>query len=251
MIQKTLQLLPPEAQLGFVEDLSGKVLDCVENMHGNHVIQKCVEHMQPLSVGFIINALCGRAEQMASHMYGCRVIQRLLERCPADMLQVLLERILRRVDKLARDKHGNYVVQCILQHGRREDKRQIIEVIRRDVVEFAKNKVSSNVVEKCFEVATVGEHAEFLREDRANLMHTVLGEVEDSKSPLHQLMHDKFGNYTVQCIIKHSRGADREVLRQRIMAVEPELLKSATGRHIVSALHKEVSKPPDVIEQAD
>lgn len=251
MIQKTLELLSndAQAQVRFAGELSGKVLECIENMHGNHVIQKCVEHMPPSAVGFVIEALCGRAEQMASHMYGCRVIQRLLEHCPPQQLQGLLERVLRYIPKLARDKHGNYVVQCILEHGRKEDKHRIIEVIRGDLVDFAKNKVSSNVVEKCFEVATTGEHAESLQEDRTALMRTVLGEAEDPHAPLQQLMHDKFGNYTVQCIIKHSRGPDRELLRQRIMAAEPELRGSTTGRHIVAALHKEIGKTSEVTDQ--
>jgi len=250
VIQKAMQLLPADAKIDFVQDLSGKVLECVENMHGNHVIQKCVEHMPPTAVGFVITEMTAKAEQMAAHMYGCRVIQRLLERCPSTSMEGLLERILHRVDRLARDKHGNYVVQCILENGRKEDKREIIDVIRRDLVDFAKNKVSSNVVEKCFSVATVGGDAEFLWQDRANLMRTVLGEAEDLHSPLQQLMHDKFGNYTVQCIIKHSRGTDREVLRQRITASEPELSKSTTGRHIISALHKEFGKPSEGGEQA-
>merc|ERR1712151_242811 len=104
-----------------------------------------------------------------------------------------------------------------------EDKRQIIEVIRNDIVDFAKNKVSSNVVEKCFEIATVGAHAEFLRDARDTLFRAFLGEPDDPRAPLQQLMHDRFGNYTVQCVIKYSRGADREELRRRIMALEPEL----------------------------
>jgi len=239
VIQKTLQVLPPEAQLVLVKDLEGEVLECIENMHGNHVIQKCVEHMHPEALGFVIDAVSSRAEQMATHMYGCRVLQRLVERCPPQRLEGLLERVLQRIDKLARDKHGNYVVQCILQHGRVPDKRRIIEVIKNDLVEFAKNKVSSNVVEKCFEAATVGPHAQSLHEERAGLMRAVLGDTDDAHAPLHQMMNDKFGNYAVQCIIKHSQGADREVLRQRITVVEPELLKSATGRHIIAALHKE------------
>merc|ERR1711920_239342 len=152
----------------------------------------------------------------------------------------LLDELMKRVDKLARDKHGNYVVQCILKRGRKEDVKHTIEIIRKDLVDFAKNKVSSNVVERCFEVSTIGEYAEYLAQDREKLMHTILGDPEDSKSPLQQLMHDKFGNYTVQKVILYSRGDDREVLRQRIMAKEADLKNSATGKHILAALEKEL-----------
>merc|ERR1712176_646064 len=152
----------------------------------------------------------------------------------------LLDHIMANVAKLAKDKHGNYVVQCILEKGRCEDKQRTIRVVRENLVDYAKDKVSSNVVEKCFEVATIGPDAELLTEDRNALYRTVLGDPADmANAPLQQLMHDRFGNYTVQCIIKHSRGDDREELRRRIMALEPELKNFQTGKHIVAALHRE------------
>merc|ERR1712113_1095151 len=167
-------------------------------------------------------------------MYGCRVLQRLFERCPPEQLSTLLARILNGLEKLSTDRHGNYVVQCILDHGRAEDKKRIIALICRDFVSFAKNKVSSNVVEKCFAAATVGEDAEDLVESREKLYRTVLSD-NDHDGPLRVLVNDKFGNYTVQCVIKHSRGQDREILRQRIKDMEPEL-RTPTGKHILACL---------------
>ena len=37
-------------------------------MHGNHVIQKCIEQMPPDSVSFIISAVEQRAEELARHV---------------------------------------------------------------------------------------------------------------------------------------------------------------------------------------
>merc|ERR1712217_449299 len=150
---------------------------------------------------------------MAGHMYGCRVLQRLLERCSPEQLSSLLGRILNAAEKLATDRHGNYVVQCVLEHGRTEDKKKVIDMISRSFVHYAKNKVSSNVVEKCFAASTVGEDAEYLQEDRDKLYKTVIGSYNDS--PLRTLVNDKFGNYTVQSIIKYSRGQDRQILSKR------------------------------------
>lgn len=240
VIQKTLELLSSELRKAFIEELEDKVVQCIEDMHGNHVIQKSVEFLAP-EVDFIISAVAGKSTHMASHMYGCRVIQRLLENCPAEQLATLLDGLSSAVDKLARDKHGNYVVQCVLEHGRLQDKRKIIEVIRGDLVDFAKNKVSSNVVEKCFQFSTVGVHAEELQEDRRLLMEAMLGSPGDANSPIQKLMHDKFGNYTVQCVIRCSRGEDREELQKRITEAESELKDSATGRHILAALNKEMA----------
>lgn len=150
------------------------------------------------------------------------------------------------VAKLSKDKHGNYVVQCILERGRREDKQKIVQVIRESFLEFAKDKVSSNVVEKCFQVSTEGVDAEFLGDEREALYKVVLGSGENEEnSPLQLLMHDKYGNYTVQCVIKHSRGEDKEALEKRILAVEPQLKETGTGRHIIAALKKATGQAVD------
>eukprot|EP00435_Cladocopium_sp_Y103_P066021 s361_g28.t1 len=176
--------------------------------------------------------------------------------------------VLRGVLWRHQDSHANYVIQCILERGRLEDKRQILEVITGSVLDFAKNKVSSNVVEKCFEISTIGgvwgsfhlsfrfelqpnainwgmvillpkgSHAEDLVEERSALMRAVLGGKSDPNAPIARLMKDKFGNYTVQRIIEHSRGDDWLELRERIEAVEESLKKSPTGKHIISAYEK-------------
>lgn len=251
VIQKMLELLPTDAQVTLTSELEGKVTDCVENMHGNHVVQIMVKVMPPPTLGFIISSLEANAERMAAHMYGCRVLQRLLERCSPEQLRPLLGRILVHGEKLASDRHGNYVIQCILERGSKDDKRQIIDVIRRNFVHFAKSKVSSNVVEKCFQAATVGEDAGFLVEEREALYKTVLGAAGDQHSPLRALVNDKFGNYTVQCVIRHSRGRDREVLRQRIAAMEPEL-RTQTGKHILACLKKlDSGEDPVPIRKSD
>lgn len=235
VVQKMLEMLPPDAQDHLVGELEGKVLDCIENMHGNHVVQIMVKVMQTSSITFIIDALASCAEKMAGHMYGCRVLQRLLERCSPEQLSSLVGRIISCAEKLATDRHGNYVVQCVLEHGRTEDKKTVIDMICRSFVHYAKNKVSSNVVEKCFAESTVGKDKEELVEDREKLYKTVIGNYNDC--PLRTLVNDKFGNYTVQSIIKYSRGHDRQTLKQKIQDMEHEL-NTPTGKHILACLKK-------------
>lgn len=246
VVQKMVEVLPEEQQVELTSELQGRVIECVENMHGNHVVQMCVKRMQPSAATFILDAMLSNVDKMSEHMYGCRVLQRLIVFFQPLQLEALLGRIMGNVGKLAKDKHGNYVVQCILEYGRREDKRRTIQVVRDSFVEYARDKVSSNVVEKCFEVSTVGPDAEYLKEDREALYRIVLGEPgEAANAPLQQLMHDRFGNYTVQCVIKHSRGEDREALQERILAAEPQLRESPTGRHVIAALQKATGQAPD------
>ena len=85
-------------------------------MHGNHVIQKCIEQMPPDSVVFIIESVQDKTEAMAVHSYGCRVIQRLLEHCDAQKLHGLLEMILQEstIRKLAMDLASVHVLLELL-----------------------------------------------------------------------------------------------------------------------------------------
>lgn len=172
-------------------------------------------------------------------MYGCRVIQRLLEHCTSVQLPRMLDSILVSAKKLAMDPYGNYVVQHMLEHGRKEDKAKILQVVSTNILDFSKHKCSSNVVEKCFEVAAIGEHAIQLEQDRQQLYIAVLGHLGDLNPPLLQMLDDRFGNYIVQRMIEYSKGQDRAMLQQKLLSVEPLLKNSTNGKHILTALHKE------------
>lgn len=217
------------------------MLACIDSMHGNHVIQKCIEQMPPDSVTFIIQAVEVEAPNMAIHMYGCRVVQRLLEHCASHQLENMLDQILRAIDKLAQDPYGNYVVQHMLEHGRVEDKRAILRVVEAHIVDFSKNKCSSNVVEKALEIATVGEHAAQLEPERSALMCKIIGETNDPNPPLRQMMDDKFGNFIVQRMIEHARGPERDRLRHQLSAAHSQLQNSGHGKHILAALKKDMA----------
>ena len=56
-------------------ELDGHVLRCVKDQNGNHVVQKCIEKVEPESLAFIIGAFKGHIYNLSTHSYGCRVIQ--------------------------------------------------------------------------------------------------------------------------------------------------------------------------------
>lgn len=43
-----------------MKELDGHVLKCVKDQNGNHVVQKCIECVDPIALQFIINAFQGQ-----------------------------------------------------------------------------------------------------------------------------------------------------------------------------------------------
>jgi len=237
VIQKALTVVVKDLQAKIANELTGKVEECIQNMHGNHVIQKCVEQLPPDNVAFIVNHVEAKTEQLTKHSYGCRVIQRLLEHTRPEQLEHIYARIRASALELCTDNYGNYVVQHVLDHGRMEDKRALLHLIAHNFKQLARDKQASHVVEKSFEIATVGEHAPSLGKERAELMAAVLND----PSILEELLKHKYGNYIVQRMIEHSRGQDREALFRLLMHFRPMLQSDSTGigKHILEALDKE------------
>lgn len=52
--------LSPVLQSEMVRELDGHVLKCVKDQNGNHVVQKCIECVQPHALHFIIDAFKGQ-----------------------------------------------------------------------------------------------------------------------------------------------------------------------------------------------
>lgn len=49
-------------QSDIVRELDGHVLKCVKDQNGNHVVQKCIECVQPQALQFIIDAFKGQVK---------------------------------------------------------------------------------------------------------------------------------------------------------------------------------------------
>lgn len=249
VIQKAMEVMPKHLQVGLALELRGHVVECVEHMHGNFVIQKMVEQLPSAMLGFVVEEVEGKVEELAQHIYGCRTVQRLFEHCSLKQLQGMLHRLLQYVERLAQDQFGNNVVRHLLEHGGEKEIRHIIQAMSGNIQEHANHKSSSLVLEKCLQAATHGEHAACLEAERAALVRAVLapGVAQTTMSAwkrplLEDIMLNRFGNYLVQRVIECSRGEERDILRQRLKVAEPQLRRSATGKHILAAARRELGQ---------
>lgn len=121
-------------------ELDGHVLKCVRDQNGNHVVQKCIESVEPAELGFVVNSFADQVFNLATHPYGCRVIQRMLEHCTPEQKRSLLAELHGHCEQLAQDQYGNYVIQHILEHGDPADKTRIIMLCKPRLLQFAQHK---------------------------------------------------------------------------------------------------------------
>eukprot|EP00439_Symbiodinium_sp_Y106_P063475 s3835_g9.t2 len=227
VLQRMLDIAAVELQSCLPLELRGKVLACSQHLHGNFVLQRCVE---------------GHAASIATHIYACRILQRLVERCPSHPeMPELLQSILQPMDQLERlckDPYGNNVIRSLLLRGSGTAARFVINAISTDVLKFSRNRHSSLVVERCIMVSSDERQEEFGCE-RAALMGALLLDGSGGSNPAFlQLMLDRFGNYIAQRVIECCQGTEALRVEQLLHRSWAKLQNSSNGRHIIAAARK-------------
>ncbi|KAK7940139.1 hypothetical protein WMY93_003465 [Mugilogobius chulae] len=232
VIQKALESISSEQQVisDIVRELDGHVLKCVKDQNGNHVVQKCIECVQPQALQFIIDAFQGQVFVLSTHPYGCRVIQRILEHCTQEQTLPILEELHQHSEQLGQDQYGNYVIQHVLEHGRPEDKSKIVAEVRGKVLVLSQHKFASNVVEKCVIHSS--------RAERALLIDEVCCQKDGPHSALYSMMKDQYANYVVQRMIDMAEPAQRKIIMHKIRPHIATLRKYTYGKHILAKLEK-------------
>uniref|UniRef100_A0A3B4H414 Pumilio RNA binding family member 2 n=1 Tax=Pundamilia nyererei TaxID=303518 RepID=A0A3B4H414_9CICH len=226
-IQQKLERATPS---DIVRELDGHVLKCVKDQNGNHVVQKCIECVQPQALQFIIDAFQGQVFVLSTHPYGCRVIQRILEHCTQEQTLPILEELHQHSEQLGQDQYGNYVIQHVLEHGRPEDKSKIVAEVRGKVLVLSQHKFASNVVEKCVIHSS--------RAERALLIDEVCCQKDGPHSALYTMMKDQYANYVVQRMIDMAEPAQRKIIMHKIRPHIATLRKYTYGKHILAKLEK-------------
>ncbi|CAK8993847.1 unnamed protein product [Durusdinium trenchii] len=243
-MQQALHFVPCELQELIQEELKGKILACSQHLHGNFVLQKCVE-LLPGTISFIIKELKNHVMEAAMHVYSCRVLQRIIERNDKrlfgrpDMIGVL-ETLLRleNLQKLVIEPYGNNVIRAVLACGTSLHVQKIMKVFacgEAGLLALARNRHGSLVLEKLLETLN-GELRNELQAEREALMCAILGGTESSLFV--QIALDRFGNYIAQRTIEVSEGQEQQRVQELLKSLGPKLRRAANGRHILQAARK-------------
>lgn len=239
-VQQALQQVPSELQEMIQSELKGKILVCSQHLHGNFVLQKCVE-LLPGSISFIIKELKNHVVDAAAHVYSCRVLQRLVEHCKHDRPDMagLFDILLRpeNLQKLVMDSYGNNVVRAVLACGNRHHVQRIVRIFlleEADLMAYARNRHGSLVLERCLE--SLNDAQKELVPERNALMALILG--TDDASLFSQIALDRFGNYIVQRTIEICEGPEQQRVQELLNSLSHKLRRSVNGRHILQAARK-------------
>lgn len=216
-VQRLIEALETPEEFRLVrEALKGNVVALIQDLNGNHVIQKCLNKMEPNDNQFIYDAVALNCVQVATHRHGCCVFQRCVDHATLDQKKQLVEQIKNNGIELVQDAYGNYVVQYVLDLDLPNLASELIERLQTKLYYLARQKFSSNVVEKCLKVGNNKAVVRIMREllfenPDPNSLPTPLPGKDQAQTKLFSLLQDSYGNYVVQtCLSEGAQKAPRE-----------------------------------------
>jgi hypothetical protein len=206
--QKLIELLDSSEEVEIVRAaFMEHIVDLIEDLNGNHVVQKCLIKLNSEDNQFIYDGITQNLVSVATLRHGCCVLQRCFDFGTIEQQQQLIDQILANATILVEDSFGNYVLQYILDIDFPDLAIQLINQFEGEIFRMSKEKCSSNVIEKCMKsrnpICTQRVMRELLSlsNDPSSLgapLHKP--EVQQSivQSNLYELLQDPFGNYVLQ-----------------------------------------------------
>ncbi|KAF2826376.1 ARM repeat-containing protein [Ophiobolus disseminans] len=226
-LQKMIEFISTDEQTEMIiQALSGQVVDLIQDLNGNHVIQKCLNHLKSSEAQFIFDAVGEHCVIVGTHRHGCCVLQRCIDHASGFQKTDLVRKITAHSFNLVQDPFGNYVVQYILDLNDPKFTTPMCEGFQGKIVELSKQKFSSNVIEKCIRCAEMSAKAMMIEE--------LLVNVED----LEQLMRDSYGNYVVQTALEFAPSEMCLSLIDMMRPILPSIRQTPYGRRIQSKVQE-------------
>lgn len=225
-LQKMIEFVSTPAQIQtIIRALEDEVVKLIQDLNGNHVIQKCLNHLAAEDAQFIFDAVGLNCVVVGTHRHGCCVLQRCIDHASAPQRAFLVAQITANSFALVQDPFGNYVVQYILDLGEPAFTEPLCEGFACNVAALSKQKFSSNVIEKCIRVSGPASRRMMIDE----LMQP---------AELEKLLRDSYANYVVQTAMEHADPETKARLIDNIRPIIPSIRSTPYGRRIQTKIQE-------------
>ncbi|KAI9798458.1 MAG: hypothetical protein M1825_005338 [Sarcosagium campestre] len=219
-LQKMIEFIStPEQIQTIIYALQDRVVELIQDLNGNHVIQKCLNRLTPEDAQFIFDAVGYSCVTVGTHRHGCCVLQRCIDHASGTQKAQLISQISQNALALVQDPFGNYVVQYILDLGEPSYTEPLVQRFLKQVPALSKQKFSSNVIEKCLRTA---EHPM-----KSLMIEEMLPPVE-----LEKMLRDSYANYVIQTAIDFATPDLQARLVDTIRPMLPTIRSTPFGRRI-------------------
>ncbi|KAA8538060.1 hypothetical protein F0562_027360 [Nyssa sinensis] len=189
VVQKLIETLKTRQQILLVMSaLKPHFLDLINDLNGNHVVQRCLQCFSKEDSKFIFDAAAKFCVDIAIHRHGCCVLNRCLALSTGKHREKLAAEIAANALLLAQDAFGNYVIQYIIELNIPSAIACLITQFEGHYVYLSMQKFGSHVVEKCLKC---------LEESQSRIIHELL-----SVPHFEQLLQDPFANYVIQSALR-------------------------------------------------
>ena len=223
-LQKMIEYISTQEQIRTViYALKGSVVELVQDLNGNHVIQKCLTRLKGENAEFIYQAVGNFCVKVGTHRHGCCVIQRCIDHASDEQKKRLIAQITMNSIALVQDPYGNYVVQYILDLGESYFTTRMCYTFYGKIALLSKQKFSSNVIEKCLRMADPVVRNDMILEMLRN-------------NELEKMLRDSFANYVVQTAMEYAEEGTRAKLHAGIREKLPLIRNTPHGRRIATKL---------------
>lgn len=223
-LQKMVEYVSTPEQIEIIIlALKDRVVELVQDLNGNHVVQKCLNKLGPENSQFIFDAVGRHCVIVGTHRHGCCVLQRCIDHAKGAQRSQLIAAITSNAFSLVQDPFGNYVVQYILDLDEPMFTKPLCANFAGNIPALSKQKFSSNVIEKCLRTADFDTKRAMIEE----MLHS--NEIE-------KMLRDSFANYVVQTAMEYADPELRMRMIEVIRPVIPAIKGTPHGRRIATKI---------------
>lgn len=223
-LQKMIEFIStPQQTQTVIGALQRDVVELVQDLNGNHVIQKCLNRLSPEDAEFIYEAVGGNCVVVGTHRHGCCVLQRCIDHASGQQKARLISQITSNSFTLIQDPFGNYVVQYILDLAEPQFTNPLCQTFGGNIPQLSKQKFSSNVIEKCLRTAD-------------NYMKRQMIDEILRGNELEKMLRDSFANYVVQTAMDFCDAETRNRIVEAVRPILPSIRQTPHGRRIAGKI---------------